>query len=133
MSRAIGWVRNLGEWSNHLTRVFVDMDPGPRAGGPCSWCRSGPPWWRSCGAPPDQRYRLPAGIAVVYIGIVLAPDLVLGGSRSQHVRYSLPAMLAILIMIAWVLGRGLESFGPGCVWEAAWPSPCWPSWGAPPS
>ena len=113
MSRAIGWVRNLGEWSNHLTRVFVDLNPGP------------PGWWALLLVPlgvavvaflwraPRPAVWLPAGIAVVYIGIVLAPDLVLGGSRSQHVRYGLPAMLAILLMVAWVLGRGLESVRTG--------------------
>lgn len=113
MSRAIGWVRNLGEWSNHLTRVFVDLNPGPAG------------WWALVLVPlgaavvaflwraPRPAVWLPAGIAVVYIGIVLAPDLVLGGSRSQHVRYGLPAMLAILLMVAWVLGRGLESVQAG--------------------
>jgi hypothetical protein len=43
-------------------------------------------------------------IALAYIGIVLGPDLLLGGIRSNHIRYGLPAVLAIQLMVAWSIG-----------------------------
>ena len=50
---------------------------------------------------------LPVLIALVYLGVVLGPDLLLGGSRSLHVRYGLPVVLALQLMVAWVLGSAL--------------------------
>jgi len=50
-----------------------------------------------------------AGTAAVYVGVVLGPDLILGGSRSQHVRYALPSVLALQLMAAWVIAQGLDA------------------------
>jgi uncharacterized membrane protein len=109
MARAIGWTRNLGEWSTHLTRLWLDVAPGV------------PVWGAVLIVPltlalgyylvraPRPAVWLPVGIALVYLGVVLGPDLVLGGSRSQHVRYALPSMLAVLVMVAWVIGTGMGS------------------------
>ena len=47
-------------------------------------------------------------LTLVYLGIVLGPDLLLGGSRSLHVRYGLPALLGIQLMVAWSIGSVLE-------------------------
>jgi uncharacterized membrane protein len=109
MARAIGWQRNLGEWAVHATRVFVDLAPGT----PGPWLILLAPLglavaWFLWQAPRPAAW-LVAGTAAVYVGVVLGPDLLLGGSRSQHVRYAIPAALALILMVAWVLGRGLEA------------------------
>lgn len=92
-------------WGWHLSRVFVDLNRNPLA----------PPWlwlalvplglsllyylWR---APRPAAWLLPL-LLLAYGGVVLGPDLLLGGSRSQHARYALPALLAIQLMAAWAL------------------------------
>lgn len=113
MERPIGLARNLAEWSGHLTRLFVDLGPGA------------PGWWALLLIPltlgliaflrhaPRPAIWLPLGITLAYVGVVLGPDLVLGGSRSQHVRYALPAMLAIELMLAWVIAAGLSAQSAG--------------------
>ena len=109
MARAIGWQRNLGEWAVHATRIFVDLAPGA----PGHWSVLLAPLglaalWFLWQAPRPAAW-LVGGTVAVYVGVVLGPDLILGGSRSQHVRYAIPAALAVILMIAWVLGQGLES------------------------
>jgi uncharacterized membrane protein len=112
MARPIGVDRLLQEWANHLTRLFVDLDP------------DGSGWWALLLIPvawglarflhraPRPGAWLLLGIMVGYGALVLGPDLLLGGSRSQHVRYALPAVLAVQLMVAWVIGAQLDSGSP---------------------
>ncbi len=109
MARAIGWTRNLGEWGTHLTRLWVDLAPAVPAWGTGLLIALALAVGYYLVRAPRPAVWLPVGIALVYLGVVLGPDLVLGGSRSQHVRYALPAVLAILIMVAWVIGTGMGS------------------------
>ncbi len=109
MARPIGLQRILEEWATHLTRMFVDLSP------------SGSGWWALLLIPaawallhflrraPRPAAWLLAGMALIYVGVVLGPDLILGGSRSQHVRYALPSVLAVQLMAAWVIGEGLDA------------------------
>ncbi len=108
MTRPLGAQRILSEWASHLTRLFADLDPAGTGGcllilGPLGWAI-----WRFLRRAPRPSAWMLAGIAVVYMGAVLGPDLTLGGSRSQHVRYALPATLALQLMVAWVIGVGLD-------------------------
>ena len=61
-------------------------------------------------APRPARWLLPL-IALAYAAVVLVPDLVAGGVRSLHGRYTLPALLAVQLMLAWTLGALLAA-GP---------------------
>lgn len=109
MARPIGVLRNLNEWSGHLIRLFVDLGPGAPVA----------PWTTAASLllfallvflvkAPRPAIWLPIGITLAYVGVVLGPDLLFDGSRSQHVRYALPAMLAIQLIVAWVIATGLS-------------------------
>ncbi|EGV28747.1 glycosyl transferase family 39 [Thiorhodococcus drewsii AZ1] len=104
MLRPIGLSDILSAWAGHLSSAFVDLSPEAE------------PWWGLIliplvwvlwrfllRAPRGGMWFLVATFGV-YVAIVLGPDLLLGGSRSLHVRYVLPAILAIQLMVAWVLG-----------------------------
>ncbi|QVL50371.1 MAG: glycosyltransferase family 39 protein [Thiocapsa sp.] len=109
MERAVGAQRNLLAWAGHITRAFLDVSPhadpptlsllllGPIAVGLIVYL------FRA----PRPRMWLPVLIAVAYLGVVLGPDLLLGGSRSLHVRYGLPAVVAVQLMVAWGIGSAL--------------------------
>ncbi len=113
MKRPIGPERVATTWAEHLVRMFVDLNPGNVG------------WWALLMLPIGwalvrffRRAPRPAAwmlmlTALVYIGIVLGPDLLLGGSRSQHVRYALPGVLAAQLMVAWTLGSAIEASGSG--------------------
>jgi hypothetical protein len=47
--------------------------------------------------------------ALIYVGVVLGPDLLGGGSRSLHARYALPALLVVELMVAWVIATAMTS------------------------
>jgi hypothetical protein len=68
---------------------------------------------------PRPRLWLLVLIALAYLGVVLGPDLLLGGSRSLHVRYGLPAMLAAQLMMAWSIGWALARGGTSRIVAAA--------------
>ncbi|RKT47543.1 glycosyltransferase family 39 protein [Thiocapsa rosea] len=109
MERAVGAQRNLLAWGGHITRAFLDVSPhadpptlsllllAPIAVGLSLYLSRAP----------RPRMWLLVLIALVYLGVVLGPDLLLGGSRSQHVRYGLPAVLALQLMVAWGIGSAL--------------------------
>ena len=113
MERPIGLDRNLLSWAVHLFRAHVDLHPAepPRLLLllllPLAWAV----WHFLRRAPRPAVWLLPL-MALGYIGVVLGPDLLFGGSRSSHVRYALPAILAIQLMLAWTIGNALMSAAP---------------------
>lgn len=104
MQRELGMLDLFTAWAEHLTRIFFDPSQlMPR------WALWGllPLFWvlgRFCRRAPEASRWLLCLLAAVSIAVVLGPDLVSGGVRSQHARYALPALLAILLMVAWVVG-----------------------------
>jgi uncharacterized membrane protein len=113
MDRAIGVQRNLLAWGGHLTRSFFDVSPAQEA--PTITLVLLIPIVLGLlvypvRAPRPAMWLLPM-IAVAYLGVVLGPDLVLGGSRSLHVRYGLPAVIALQLMLARVIGEALSRTG----------------------
>jgi uncharacterized membrane protein len=110
MERAIGAQRNLLSWGRHITRAFLDISPAQEPP-PATLAlllplaaAVGYYLWR---APRPQRWLLVL-LTLVYLGIVLGPDLLFGGSRSLHVRYGLPALLGIQLMVGWSIGSALQ-------------------------
>jgi uncharacterized membrane protein len=113
MDRAVGAQRNLLAWGGHIVRAFLDVSPNsqpppvsllllvPVAAGVVVYLVRAP----------RPRSWLLVLIALAYLGVVLGPDLLLGGSRSLHVRYGLPAVLAVQLMMAWVVGSALARGG----------------------
>lgn len=109
MQRPIGLDEIARAWADHLTATFVDLTPSPEL----SWWWILPPlgWmvWRFVRSAPRAAAWLILWLALAHVGLVLGPDLLSGGSRSQHVRYALPAMLALELMVAWWIGQALQS------------------------
>jgi uncharacterized membrane protein len=110
MERPIGTLQIFAEWGRHLFRAFVDLIPAapplpllilliPLAWALYVYLRY---------APRPAVWLLPL-LALAYIGIVLGPDLLFGGSRSGHARYALPAVLSVQLMAAWTIGHGLTA------------------------
>ncbi|MCG6897719.1 MAG: glycosyltransferase family 39 protein [Thiocapsa sp.] len=113
MDRAVGAQRNLLAWGGHITRAFIDWSPDPDPPAlSLLWLIpiAGALVFYLARAPRPQVWLL-ALTAAAYLGIVLGPDLVLGGSRSLHVRYGLPAVLALQLMVAWSIGSAFGSAG----------------------
>ncbi|MGB5733359.1 MAG: glycosyltransferase family 39 protein [Thiohalocapsa sp.] len=110
MERAIGAQRNLLSWARHLSRAFLDLSPAQEPP-PASLVLLLPltiaVGYYLLKAPRPQRWLLVL-LTLVYLGIVLGPDLLFGGSRSLHVRYGLPALLGIQLMVAWSIGAALQ-------------------------
>lgn len=114
LAQFTGWMQrplSLGEilslWPQHLTRAFFDPAPDlPRAGLVLLVL---PLWfvWRALREAPWPALALPLLIALAYVGVVLGPDLLLGGCRSQHPRYALPALLAVTLLVGWGLASVL--------------------------
>lgn len=110
MERAIGTQRVLLSWGRHIVRAFFDISPADE-----------PPAWSLwlllpltvavayflSFAPRPQQWLLSL-LTLAYLGLVVGPDLLWGGSRSLHVRYGLPAMLGIQLMVAWTIGSLLR-------------------------
>ncbi|WP_295404401.1 glycosyltransferase family 39 protein [uncultured Thiocystis sp.] len=115
MQRPVGIGDVLAAWALHPTRTFVDLTPTPVL------------WWSLLIVPlvwalarfvrraPRPAVWLLVAMALTYIGVTLGPDLLLGGSRSLHARYALPALLAIQIMVAWVIGTAIAA--PSGAWS----------------
>jgi uncharacterized membrane protein len=113
MERAVGAQSNLLAWGGHITRAFVDVSPHQHP--PVISLLLLVPIAATLmvyliHAPRRQAWLLVLS-AVAYLGVVLGPDLLLGGSRSQHVRYGLPAVLAVQLMVAWSIGTALGCGG----------------------
>ncbi|MGB5833874.1 MAG: glycosyltransferase family 39 protein [Thiohalocapsa sp.] len=112
MSRPAGASANLLAWGHSLVRGVVDLWPDeppagsllllmPLAAALVYYLRF---------APTPARWFLPL-TALAYVAVVLGPDLLFGGVRSQHGRYGLPAILAAQLMTAWTLGSTLTKRG----------------------
>jgi uncharacterized membrane protein len=121
MDRAVGAQRNLLAWGGHIVRAFLDVSPQAQPP-PVSLLLLVPVTaglvvylFRA----PRPRLWLLVLIALAYLGVVLGPDLLLGGSRSLHVRYGLPAMLAAQLMMAWSIGWALARGGTSRIVAAA--------------
>ncbi len=108
MQRPIETLDILTAWTQHLSRAFVDLGPQPG------------PWWSLLLLPaltwmlwhvmrqgPRPAVWLLLFTTLAYTAIVLGPDLILGGSRSLHVRYALPALLSLQLMAAWAIGNAI--------------------------
>lgn len=109
MKRPIGPERVMTTWAEHWVRMFVDLNPGTV--GRWAWLMIPIAWAlaRFLRRAPRPAAWMLMLTAIVYIGIVVGPDLLLGGSRSQHVRYALPGVLAVQLMVAWTLGSAIEA------------------------
>ncbi|WP_148040288.1 glycosyltransferase family 39 protein [Marichromatium sp. AB31] len=114
MQRPIDGARILAAWRDHLMHTFVDLGPTRLPGWAVGLLLMTLVWalWRFVVTAPGAAVRLLLATILVHLGIVLGPDLVLGGSRSLHLRYALPALLALSLILAWSLGRALEAAGP---------------------
>jgi len=108
MERPVGTLTLLEAWGRHLMRMFVD--PTPQLS---RWWLIGllPLGWALgrffVGAPTPARW-FPCLLMVISLVTVLGPDLVAGGSRSLHARYTLPALLGVQLSVAWVLAAAWE-------------------------
>lgn len=120
LSQPIGRMQMVIEWATHFPRLFVDFN----------WTGLG--WWNLLLIPlvwaairflrraPRPASGLLGALALLYILPMLIPDLLFDGSRSQHVRYALPSVLAVQLMVAWVLGDALAAPAAGTRrWAAA--------------
>jgi len=113
MERPVGTLTLLQAWAQHLTRVFVD--PTPQFSQwwllallPLGWALA-----RFCADAPRPARWLPCLLIAISVATVLGPDLLAGGSRSLHARYTLPALLGVQLCVAWVLAAEWESASPG--------------------
>ncbi len=109
MQRPIGIKEIVSAWADHLIATFVDLTPSREPfwwwmGVPLAWIA-----WRFSRSATKPAAWLILLLALAHVAVVLGPDLLVGGSRSQHVRYALPALLALELMVAWWIGRGLQS------------------------
>jgi len=109
MTIPIGLDQIAASWGQHLARIFVDLNPETVNG---LWVLALPLFWALVQfirhAPRPGAWLLGL-IALVYLSAVLAPDLILGGERSRHVRYALPGVLALQLMVAWVLAGAVRA------------------------
>jgi uncharacterized membrane protein len=108
MKIPIGLEQIAVSWGQHLVRMFLDLSPEKVGGG---WVLLLPIVWALTHfmrrAPGPAAWMLIL-IALVYMATVLAPDLLFDGSRSLHVRYALPGVLALQLMVAWVIASAIE-------------------------
>lgn len=109
LTQTTGTWETLGAWCQHLGDTLVDLTPYSE------------PWWyllvlplgwavavfvRRAPRPAAWLLLLPA---LIQLGLVLVPDLLFGGSRSQHLRYTLPVLSSVQMMLAWTLGTALAA------------------------
>lgn len=107
MQRPVGPMDSLVAWARHLTETFVDLSPAPS---PLWLVLLIPIAWMAAHfvrRAPRAGVILLALTVLTYAAITLAPDLILGGSRSRHARYVLPALLTVELMAAWTIGAAL--------------------------
>lgn len=116
MQVAIPFERLSNAWGLHLVRQFVDY----------LTMKTPQPWlygvlillfyslYRTARSAPIASKRLLFIMLVITIGVVVAPDLINGGRRSQEARYLLPALLMLMFMVAYALTYAVSA-------ERAWP------------
>jgi uncharacterized membrane protein len=111
MQRPIGAFRALEAWGLHLVRVFADLPVAERVLllglVPLAWML-----WRFLRTAPRPALLFNALLFAAFAAAVLGQDLILGGSRSLHPRYIIPAFLAVQLAAAWVLARGWDAPAP---------------------
>lgn len=118
MSLELGAVQNLHAWGAHFVRAFFNPSPAqmPSAGVMLLLIPLSLALVHFLRRAPRPQAWLLVGIVLAYAGTVLGPDLILGGGRSLHARYTLAAVLALQLMVAWSLAALLAR--PG-VWRPA--------------
>jgi uncharacterized membrane protein len=110
MKVVIPFERLSNAWGLHLVRQFVDTAaPTPQ------------PWlsavllllafalYRTARSAPIAAKRLLFLLLVITVGVVVGPDLLQGGRRSQEARYLLPAFLMLMFMVAFAFTHALGS------------------------
>lgn len=116
MQVVIPFERLANAWGLHLVRQFVDTatmkTPQPWLYGVLALLFYG--LYRTARSAPVASKRLLFIMLVITIGIVVAPDLINGGRRSQEARYLFPALLMLMFMVAYGLAHALSG-------ERAWP------------
>ncbi|MBK1647057.1 glycosyltransferase family 39 protein [Rhabdochromatium marinum] len=110
MERPLSTAALGSAWLRHITRFFVDLSPEFSGWG--AWVLMPVIWGLGLfahRAPRPSFWMLPL-LTLAYFAVVLGPDLLLGGSRSEHPRYVLPAAVAVQLMVAW--GLATTASGP---------------------
>lgn len=111
MERPIPAARAFEAWGLHLVRVFADLPVADRllllGLIPLAWVL-----WRFLRAAPWRALLFNGLLFAGFAAAVLGQDLILGGSRSLHPRYIIPAFLAVQLAAAWVLARGWDASTP---------------------
>jgi uncharacterized membrane protein len=108
MSNETSLARLIDGWMGHLNRLYWDL-PGFEA-----WWPLGvlllllALLWFFRRAHRQARLLLGA-IILLTLAVTVLPDLLLDGRRSLQVRYLLPLLLALQLVTAWGLARGLGS------------------------
>lgn len=109
MKVVIPFERLSGAWGMHLVRQFVDGVGNVLAWLPAVLALYLYGIYSTARFAPREAKRLLFMLLLVTVGIVVGPDLIGGGRRSQEARYLLPAFLVLMFMVAYGLARALES------------------------
>ncbi len=111
MELVIPFERLSNAWGLHLVRQFVDTAtmkvPQPWLYGVLVLLFYG--LYRTARSAPIPAKRLLFIMLIITLGVVVAPDLINGGRRSQEARYLLPALLVMMFMVAYGLAHALNS------------------------
>lgn len=111
MQVEITFERLSNAWGLHLVRQFVDT----------ATMKTPQPWlyavlvlmlyglYRTARSAPVAAKRLLFMVLVITLGVVVAPDLINGGRRSQEARYLFPALLMLMFMVAYGLAHALNT------------------------
>jgi uncharacterized membrane protein len=111
MQMVIPFERLSNAWGLHLVRQFVDTatmkTPQPWLYGILILIFYG--FYRTARSAPVASKRLLFILLVITTSVVVAPDLINGGRRSQEARYLFPAMLMMMFMVAYGLAHALNT------------------------
>jgi uncharacterized membrane protein len=109
MQVVIPFERLSGAWGMHLVRQFVDGVDNVLAWLPLALVLLLYGIYSTARFAPAPAKRLLFILLMVTVGIVVGPDLIGGGRRSQEARYLLPAFLVLMFMVAYGIAHALES------------------------